>query len=416
MHLEYNKADPVFAPWHKHRSDRLEIDRIYRPRFEAAKPGDKDDPFSVALYDNSGFLAVPAKSSHAFDAETYAEYQRQNEALRLLESGAYDAPAAMGVADGKIMDALPLHIRGSHLNLGAPIAREFPAVMRTSQVRPILPRAQSGRLQLANWMASTQHPLTARVYVNRLWRWHFGEGLVASTENVGVLGARPKNAPLLDWLAQHFMATGWRSKAMHRLILNSSLYQMRGPVQRLEAEQIRDAILAISGRLDTQLGGKTIPLRNRQMVFNHTSQDHTTYGQTRRSLYMPIVRNHIADIFQQFDYPDPTMPTGSRHSTVVAPQALLMLNSDLLMDSAAEFANRLLALPGNDAARIAHAYRLAFARAPRAAESARALGFISDLRASGITDAAGVAPESTQQAWALFCQSLFATNEFIYLR
>jgi hypothetical protein len=400
IHLEYHKDEPAFSPWHKLRQEVGALADFYHKRFAAADSANKADPFSVALHDNSGFLAVPAKPSHALDAETYAEYQRLTADLREYESSAYDAPAAMGIADGEICQTVPLHIRGSHLNLGAPIARAFPEVMRRSQAA--LPPTQSGRLELARWMASGEHPLTARVYVNRLWRWHFGEGLVATTENFGVLGARPSNPQLLDWLAQEFMAGGWRTKAMHRLILNSSTYQARGRLLRLEAEQIRDAILATAGSLDSRLGGKTIPLRNRQMVFNHTSEDHTSYSSYRRSLYLPIVRNHIADIFQQFDYPDPTMPTGNRQSTTVAPQALLLLNSDLVGDAAAEFANRLLREAETDESRIRLAYETAFARLPTAAESARAQAFLSELPAD--------------EAWPLLAQSLYASNEFVYLR
>ena len=165
---------------------------------------------------------------------------------------------------------------------------------------------------------------------------------------------------MLDFLATWFTDNGWSIKKLNRLIVLSDAYQRRSspapaydadidpdnrllawfPVKRLEAESVRDAILAVSGRLDRELGGKTIPLRNRQMVFNHTSKDHTRYESLRRTAFLPVVRNHVFDWMHLFDYPDPTMPTGSRNSTVIAPQALLMMNSELSINSAEAFASR----------------------------------------------------------------------------
>ena len=455
MHLEYHAKDPVFAPWHEMagKGGEVAIDQHYRKRFAEAEAAfaaarkadakaktiaDADlEPYRAALHDLSGFLAVPAKPDHAFDAETYAKYMSLMEEQRVLESNAYDAPSAMGVKDAEEIAAdIPLHIRGSHLNLGDPVVRDFPRVFQGSHPRPKLPEKQSGRLQLATWMADGNHPLTARVIVNRVWRWHFERGIVASTENFGVLGDAPSHPELLDYLAARFVESGWRIKDLHRLILASQTYQSASdhpdkatiarvdpenrllahfPILRLEAEQIRDSLLAVSGRLDLTLGGKTIPLRNKQFVFNHTSRDHTRYELLRRSAYLPVVRNHLCEIFQQFDYPDPTMPTGSRHSTVVAPQALLMLNSDLAMNAADALAKRLLAENMDDEARLNLAYELALGRKPESREIARALAFLGDLSSSALTNSATLAPESRQQAWTLFCQGLFASNEFIYL-
>jgi hypothetical protein len=460
LHLQYHADDPVFAQWHslKNSEDAGEgdsakqIETHYRTLFakaesalaEARKTDAKtktlDDerlePVRAALYDLSGFLAVPPKPEFAFDEETLAEYYRLMEDARLAESNAPDEPSIMGVADGTVLTSLPIHIRGSHRNFGEPVGREFPEVMRTSNVRPVLPRNQSGRLELARWMASTQHPLTARVYVNRVWRWHFGSGIIKSTENFGRLGDRPSHPELLDWLARRFMESGWSTKELHRLILSSSTYQMASShsdatiaeadpenrllwkfgLRRLEAEQIRDSILAVSGRLDAELGGKTVPLRNRQFVFNHTSVDHTKYDSLRRSLYLPVIRNNVYSLFSQFDFPDPTMPTGSRNATVVAPQALLMMNAGLVMESADHLAKMLLNEGLDNAGRVNLAYERALGRLPSESESKRSLVFISDATSTGLTDAANVGTEAEQSAWSMFCQSLFASNEFIYLR
>lgn len=453
-HLEFHRGDAFFAPWHVlAKQGEQAVDLHYRALFRKAEtalaaakaetPAIKTlaDPqpeeARAALHDLSGFLAVPPKVEFAFDAETLAEYNRLEEVARLFESAAADEPSVLGVGEQETLKTLPVHIRGSHLNLGEPVAREFPEVMRVSGVRPVFPANESGRLQLAQWMASTQHPLTARVLVNRVWGWHFGRGLVSTPDNFGRLGDRPSHPKLLDWLARSFMESGWSIKDLHRQILHSNTYRMSARaddevagqeadpenlllwkfrLQRLEAEQIRDAILAVSNRLDTTIGGKSVPLRNRQFVFNHTSQDHTKYDSIRRSLYLPIIRNNLYTLFEQFDFPDPTMPTGIRHSTVVAPQALLMMNSDLLLDSAGVLASSLLdATETSDEQRISMLYRRSLSREPSQAEVERAMAFVGDV--AGATGSVGKTDrQQTHQAWTLLCQSVFASNEFIYLK
>ena len=312
------------------------------------------------------------------------------------------------------------------------MSREYPAVMRTSVHRPIFPSNQSGRLQLARWMADTRHPLTARVYVNRIWAWHFGRGLVESTENFGVLGGRPSHPALLDYLARHFVRTGWSTKELHRLILKSSVYKMdsvansrdgevidpenrllwKFPVRRHEAESIRDGILAVSGGLNRTLGGKTIPLRNRQFVFNHTSVDHTKYDSQRRAIYLPVIRNNLYSFFSQFDFPDPTMPTGIRSETTVAPQALLMMNAELVMNAADRLAKNLLRDFQSESRRIEQAYQLTLGREATLAEIERAKRFLDQVAQESRSSSS--APQ--HRALSLLCQSLFASNEFIFVR
>jgi mono/diheme cytochrome c family protein len=461
-HLEFNQQHEVFKPWHQLQQgvsdsdlNAAAVEKFYRPLFTAASGGEVVSESSIqgsqgesivlpdakqvaaALKDHSGFLTIPPKPEFAFDDETLVEYNRRMEAARIYESNARDVPAAMGVSDNTVLARLPIHIRGNHLNLGENVAREFPTVMRSSEVRPVFPRHQSGRLEFANWMASTRHPLTARVYVNRVWRWHFGEGLVRTTENFGVLGDRPSHPELLDWLTRWFMESGWSTKNLNRLILASSTYRMsaihpqksiaskidpgnrslwRFRIQRMEPEQIRDSILSISGRLDTVMAGKTVPLRNRQFVFNHTSVDHTRYDSLRRAVYLPVIRNNLYTMFEQFDFPDPTMPTGSRSETVVAPQALLLMNSDLVIDSADVLAQSLLDLSVSDASRVEMAYQRVLGRLPTEREARRAVDFVSQVMAGAKVNAAAVDEKWLRRGWLLFCQSLFASNEFMYQR
>lgn len=452
-HLEFHRYDRVFETWHDLKSRGADaVHEYYQPLFaeaeaawaQAVKADPKvkalqDERLEVvrsALSDPSGFLAVPPKVEFAFDDATLQEYYRLEEEARVLESHAPDAAAAMGVSEQETLATLPIHIRGSHLNLGEPVAREFPEVMRVSNVRPVFPKGQSGRLELARWMAGTQHPLTARVITNRIWNWHFGQGIVASTENFGKLGSRPTHPELLDWLARHLMESGWSIKELHRVILSSAVYQtaVRHPdeqqgldadpenqllwrfrLQRLDAEQLRDSLLAVSGRLDASLGGKTVPLRNRQFVFNHTSRDHTKYDSVRRSIYVPVIRNNLYSLFEQFDFPDPTMPTGRRNETVIAPQALLLMNSGLVVDCAQAMAAELVGSTMSEQDRVSHAYLKALGRPATVAETTRALAFLEDTGFVTVT-ATGPDEQDRVRAWALLCQSLFASNEFMYVR
>ena len=467
-YLDLHSEHPVFAVWRElaPKKDSDGVRKHYGPIFAEALTA-KKGPAYDALADAKGILALPPKDADVLDAATLAKIAVMNKEVEDFTAKQPDLPALMSVADDKIVTALPVHLRGSYLTLGKPVERGFPEVMRTSFTKPILPAKHSGRLELARWIASSEHPLTARVIVNRVWRWHFGAGIVSSTDNFGILGGKPSHPELLDWLARTFIESGWSIKDLHRLIMKSATYQQssspisdfgfappspaavslrsarisdlgsapnaavgldgnqkseirnpnlldpenrllwRANIQRLEAEEIRDAMLATSGWLSTEIGGKTIPLRNREFVFNHTSKDATTYESPRRALYLPIIRNHLYDMLEQFDYPDPTMPTGSRNSTVIAPQALIMMNAPVVMQSSEKLVTRLAAIgsPG-DSQRIEQAYLLLYARPPTDHENADARALLRGF----------LKTENPGRAWALLCQTLFAANEFIYLR
>jgi hypothetical protein len=328
--------------------------------------------------------------------------------------------------------------RGNHLTPGQVVPRRFPKVL-AGQTQPPLPSTESGRRELAAWLTKPDHALTARVLVNRAWRWHFGQGIVRSVDNFGRLGERPTHAALLDWLARRFVADGWSIKSLHKLIVLSATYQQESkpstqnsglrtqdsvdpdnrllshfPRRRLEAEEIRDSLLAVSGRLDRTPSGPAIThVKNREFLFDHTSKDGTTYHSTRRSVYLPVVRNNLYDVFQLFDATDATVSKGDRSTTTVPTQALFYLNSDLVADCASELANR-LAWEKDDTARVERLYRIAYGRPPTAREveraSAAAAGFALDLESRE--------PESAKRrakAWALVCQAVLAANEFVYV-
>lgn len=448
QYLERNPEHPFFAAWRAsasrqnsgavldHYGDLFTkaAQALKEAKAKDAKATQVADPALAAaldaLNDTAGFLTIPDKDADALDADMLAPVDHMLAELEVLKSKTPDPPTIMGVSDGPVVKTLPIHLRGSYLTLGPEVERGFPEVMRTSLAKPVLPAKQSGRLELARWMAGGDHPLTARVMVNRLWRWHFGRGIVGTPDNFGILGDKPSHPALLDWLARAFIENGWSIKDMHRLLLKSRVYQMasthpaagqpssspdpamidpdnkllwRAPVQRLEAEEFRDALFAVSGSLDAHMGGKTIPLRNREYVFDHTSKDHTTYESQRRALYLPIIRNHLYDLLEQFDYPDPAVATGSRNATVVAPQALLMMNSPVAMGAADLLAAKLCATAASPEKRVQHAYALLYARPPGAHEVQRALTFLD--RYSG-----------SSQAWSRLCHTLMAANEFLYLR
>ncbi|HYH63444.1 MAG TPA: PSD1 and planctomycete cytochrome C domain-containing protein [Urbifossiella sp.] len=341
-----------------------------------------------------------------------------------LAAAAPELPTAMGVADGTPTDVRVLR-RGNHLTPADVVPRRFPLVL-AGAAQPTLPKGQSGRLELAAWLTDPRHPLTARVIVNRVWRWHFGKGLVRSVDNFGLTGDAPTHPELLDWLAAEFTADGWSLKRLHRRIMLSATYQMstahdakaatadpdnrllwRANPRRLEAEAIRDSLLAVGGLLDRTAGGPAlVGVKNRDYLFDHTSKDRTSYVSDRRSLYLPVIRNNLYDVFQLFDAPDPAVPTGDRATTTVPTQALFFLNSDLSARSADGLAGRVLAAPGlDDAGRVRLLFELAYGRPPTVAEVARVIAGVAAFEAD----------TGRRAAWAAVCQAVLAGNEFIHL-
>jgi len=452
-HLEFHRDDPFFSKWTEVASvgDTAGIEAHYRPLFENATKAWQqgllaDPPITkladasledarLVLNDAAGLLAVPAKPSFAFDEVTLREYYRLADDARLLESFSPDASAAMSVRENRTLDGIPIHVRGSHRNLGEVVERGFPEVMSVSTVKPILPKHQSGRLELAQWLASSSHPLTARVAVNRVWGWHFGNAMVRSTENFGRVGDPPSHPELLDWMARWFIESGWSTKQLHRLIMNSKTYQSVSiaspeaiqkdpdnkllshfPMLRLDAEQIRDSILEVSDQLDKSLHGKTVPLRNRQFVFDHTSCDNTKYDSLRRTIYLPVIRNNLYSLFEQFDFPDPTMPTGHRNTTTVAPQSLLMMNSDLVLQASDRIASKLLSQSSDPNEQTNFLYRSVLGRLPSDSERSKVAKFLLENNAPVRDEKLTAESWNLKVVWSLICQSLLTSNEFFYLR
>lgn len=352
--------------------------------------------------------------------------------LAALEKQPPVQASAMGVGEQSVVE-VPIHVRGSHLKLGDLAPRRIPVVF-TSTVKPTFSSSESGRRELAAWITSDDHPLTYRVLVNRVWRWHFGKGIVRTPDNFGMLGELPTHPELLDWLTRRFIEQGTSIKSLHRLIMLSSTYQQssvpspelmtgdpenllwgRFETRRLEAEAVRDSLLAVAGSLDRTLGGSLLEVKNREFFFDHTSKDKTSYVSNRRSIYLPVVRNHVYDVFQLLDYPDAAVTTGDRATTTVAPQALLMLNSDLVADASSDLAKQVIAAKADSKQRIAFIIELAYARAASEAEIVAAEAFVAranELLKEQLPDSA----ERELRAWQAYCQTVLAANEFIYVR
>jgi hypothetical protein len=327
------------------------------------------------------------------------------------------------VVDGPSVDQR-VFVRGNLYNPGEPVAKAFPAVLAGSRQPAI--KQGSGRLELAQWLTSHDNPLTARVLVNRVWLWHFGEALVRTPANWGRKGEPPTNPALLDYLARQFTANGWSLKALHRLILRSNAYRMstlaspaareadpgnrllsRFPRTRLSIEQIRDSFLALDGSLDPAMGGSLLTTAGgkRQKV----DADEVT----RRTLYLPVRRGSIPPLLATFDFGDATTPGEARARTNVAPQALFIRNSKFVMDRSLGLANRLLNDPAipTDSKRIERAYLLTLTRPPDSTEVDEALSYIAELeKRLRQTNQ----PEAHRTAWQSFCHTLLSSNEFLY--
>ena len=353
-----------------------------------------------------------------------------DEQVSRIEEQTKPAITVMAVREGQIEDAAVL-VRGDANKPGDRVARGFLRVV-DAPPHAEMPADASGRLELAKWMTHPDHPLTSRVMVNRLWRWHFGKGIVSTTENFGAKGARPTHPELLDYLARRFIHFDWSIKAMHREIMLSATWQMGAaeldsqrrskavdpantlfwqyPSRRLEAESIRDSLLAVSHRLDPQIGGARPTLKTIGLSPEILNQQQDYYdASNRRSVYLPVLRTNVYDFLTLFDFANPDLPTGNRVTTTVPTQAMLMMNSPLVKDVAERVARQIIDSAPDDARRVHHLYRTLLARAPKASEVAIALDFVQRYQAEQETP-------NEHTAWAALSQALIAGNEFVYLR
>jgi hypothetical protein len=381
---------------------------------------------AYVLVSNEGTAGIVTADAVVFltpaDAAAAARKQQADtispleaELKRLRETGR-ERESAMSVVEETEITDTRVHIRGSAHALGETVPRGFLRVATYGPTTPI-PSNESGRREFAAWLASADNPLTARVLVNRAWHWLFGVGLVSTPDNFGTTGEPPSHPALLDDLAVRFMTEDrWSVKALVRRVVLSRTYRQstaadpvavaadpenrrlgRANRRRLDAECLRDTMLAVAGRLRTDMGGPTF---DTALAVDY-GYEHTD---TRRSVYAPVFRNALPDLFEAFDFADPSLVVGRRNVSTVAPQALLLLNHPFVIDQARAAARRLLADPSlDDAGRVTRAYRLTLGREPTGSERAIAQRFVRDADAD------------VEEAWATLVQSLFASLDFRYV-
>ncbi|MGE3776655.1 MAG: DUF1553 domain-containing protein, partial [Pirellulaceae bacterium] len=291
--------------------------------------------------------------------------------------------------------------------------------------------SSGSRLALAQWLTRPQSrpaALVARLQVNRIWQQYFGQGLSTTPANFGFSGNAPSHPELLEWLASQLVRSGWSTKSVHRLILTSAAYRQssrfdavaqaldpenrllwRMPQRRLGAEAVRDALLAVSGNLDTRMGGPAIPVVQTgegEFVVHDTAP-----GGRRRSVYLQQRRSQVPTLLSVFDAPSLVTNCVERPPSTVPLQSLALLNSEFVLSRGVGFARRLAqeAGPASDA-RVVLAFRLAYGRCPDLDELKASLEFVKNQTLHYI----GQSPNPQQRAWADFCHTLLASNEFLY--
>ena len=315
------------------------------------------------------------------------------------------SPMAMSVEEHKEAGDWHIHVRGEIRNLGKIVKRGFleAATPQGKSPKPEIKEGASGRLELADWVASAGNPLTARVYVNRVWHHLFGRGIAPSTDNVGEMGQRPTHPELLDYLASKFIENGWSTKELIREILLSKTYQMSSQAngkaldldpdnqlfsrqnrRRLQVEAIRDSILITSGKLKPD-----------------GSNSNT------RSMYAKLDRNKIPEMYDIFDFPNPNMVSGVRNTSTVPTQALFLMNNDFIIKEAESAARALAAKKDLDQEqKLTLAYKTTLGREPKPEEKSLALSFLNQENNN---------PDEIQ-AWAGILHSLYACLDFRYLQ
>jgi hypothetical protein len=339
--------------------------------------------------------------------------------------------------------------RGNLLTPGVEAQPGVLSVLTNPETSALLPAPPAGakssgrRTALARWLTQPDHPLTARVFVNRVWQHHFGEGIVATPDNFGHKGSPPTHPELLDWLASEFVANGWRTKWLHKLIVTSSVYRQasmqREPavadqpnperidpsnqllwkmrLRRVESEVVRDAVLAVSGDLDRTQGGPPVPIEPREdgsVVVSAKGLPSPT-ATSRRSLYLTCRRNYNLSLLNVFDQPVMATNCTRRIQSSVPLQSLTLLNDAFMLDQADRFAARVVARAGDSAeVRIETAFRLAFARKPSDQERRASAALLQKL-AQKYSGQGESSAQADRKALARLCQMLFCANEFLYV-
>ena len=344
---------------------------------------------------------------------------------------------ALAVVDREKPADIPIRVRGEADKLGPVVPRGLLTVLNSDDPGHFT-TGGSGRAELADWLASSSNPLTARVFVNRVWSKLFGSGLVATVDDFGSQGQAPSHPELLDDLAAGFIANGWSTKWLIRQIVLTHAFQVgdradsrnaevdgenkllwRWNRRRLEAEAIRDGLLAVSGQLDlTRPVGTPVVEMGVREIAGQANLEPLRRDYRYRSVYLPLVRNQLPEALALFDLPDPGLITGQRDQTTGPAQALYMLNGPQVEQSAEELSKRISAdSHASDSSRIEEAFVTVLGRRPASAERELALKFLDDFAES---DKNNTTPDQTheaprQRAWVALVRTMLASPEFRYL-
>ncbi|MEC9097217.1 MAG: DUF1553 domain-containing protein, partial [Planctomycetota bacterium] len=368
------------------------------------------------------------------------EELKPEEFLRVLTEPSTEPPVTYVFSRGNFSSPLEPVEPGELSVLSGLAAIEIPANDEASSTT-------GRRLAFARLLTSGQHPLLARVMVNRIWMHHFGTGIVDTPGDFGFLGGRPTHPELLDWLADEFVHSGWDMKYVHRLIMTSMAYQQTStrnekgntvdrqkrllwsmPIRRMESEVVRDAILAVSGMLDQQMEGQAIPVmadRTGQWVIGKENLNAGRPGpvidmegqQYRRSLYVQVRRSRPLAVLEPFDLPALAPNCTKRPSSTVPTQSLELLNSDFVTAQARFFAVRLTNQSQDIEAQVIQAWRLAFSKEMTEQEKVAAIDFVTQMQAllTKEYDDKQLDDDPIIDAVAVFCQALISSNQFLYI-
>jgi len=414
-----NTAEPKDYPW-LHPMPRTPELVDYLTKMQAADAAKAKADAELLALRRSG---LTEQERAAKRKELQRELFLANKQVNDLELSPAAPPKADVLLDVAQTHDYPVLLRGEAQNKGPLVTRHFLSILSPDPKHPTAFRSGSGRLELARAIASPTDPLTARVLVNRVWQQHFGNGFVTTPDDLGNQSAPPNNPELLDYLASRFVEEGWSIKRLQRLIMLSSVYletstgnpkyadqdpdnklQWRYNVRQLDFEEMHDSILAIAGTIDLTVGGRPVPIGSEGFA-------------TRRAVYAFIDRRNPAEILTQFNFPNPSVPTGKRFLTQVPQQQLFLMNSPLVIETA----RKLVHSPEfqeqtSDELRVATLYLAVFQRPPTPEETKLCLRYVDSNPGGTSTDAPASTVQSERASKAAEMQAKLADNSMQNLR
>ena len=410
----FKKLDADMLAMHEARSARYGVSKRIpeKKRLLATLKGEEKDK-----------LAAEIAEMEAKVANWNVKVSALEKAVEELKDAAPPQPAwAMGARERDKPEDSRIHIRGETTNLGDAVPRGFLRVISIKDV-PAPSAKQSGRLELAQWLTHHDNPLTARVMVNRVWQKLLGRALVTTPDDFGITGARPSHPELLDFLAARFMEEGWSVKWLIQEIVLSRTYRQssarthpadpdnvwlaRMTPRLIEAEALRDAVLAVSGQLDPYPPQKPFldryhPQRDAELFTFKPFMTTTDIVDDHRSVYLPVVRGTLPEIFTLFNFAPPERPVAQREESTLPAQALHLMNNPWIIEQAGHLARRVTTGSKDAPSRLTRLYELAFARKPTEIEIHRAAAFLG--------------PNASEERWTSLCQTVLASAEFRVLR